>query len=88
MAVRRMAPALLPLSWVHSSLLSYGCMPYGASIVAFGLGYLNFAIVCLYVVQREYYCLWPGLIHLCYHMAVPRMVRVLLPLGWVMSSLP
>ena len=45
MAVRRMARALLPLAWLNSSLLSYGCTPYGASIIAFGLGYLIFAIV-------------------------------------------
>ena len=102
MAVRRMAQALLPLAWVNSSLSTYGCMPYGASIIAFGLGYLNFAIVWLYIVRREYYCLWPGFIHrcwceysclwlgfpqLCHRMAVRCMGRVLLPLAWVDSSL-
>ena len=63
MDVRRMARVLLPLAWFDSSLLSYGCTLYGVSIIAFGLGHLIFAIVCLYVVGREYYCLWPGLIH-------------------------
>ena len=70
MGVRRMARVLLPLACVTSSLLSYGSTPYGASITASGLGYLNFAIVWLYVVRCEYYCLWPGLIHLGNHMAV------------------
>ena len=86
MAARRMARGLLPLAWVNSSLLSYGCTPYGASFIAFGLGYLIVAIVWLYVVWREYYCLWPGLLHLCYHMAVRRMARVLLPLARVTST--
>ena len=36
----------MPLDRVISSLLSYGCLPCGASIVAFGLGYLIFGIVC------------------------------------------
>ena len=81
MAVRSMARALLPLAWLNSSF------PYGASIIAFGLGYLIFAIVWLYVVWREYHCLWPGLTHLCHHMAVRRMTRVLLPLAQVTSCL-
>ena len=49
-------------------------------MIAFGLCYHIFAIVWLYVVRREHYCIWPGLTHLCYHMAVRRMARVLLPL--------
>ena len=77
MAVCHMERALLPLSWVNSSFVSHGSTPYGASIIPFGLGYHNFAIVWLHVVHREFYCLWPGLIHLCYPMAVPRMARVL-----------
>ena len=81
MAVRCMARVLLPSSWVNSSLLSYGCTPYGASIHAFSLGYLIFAIVWLYAVWREYYCLWPGLPHLCHRMAARHMVRVLLPVA-------
>ena len=48
-------------------------MPYGASIIAFGLGYLIFVIVAMYVVWREYYCLWPGLRHSCNRIAVRRM---------------
>ena len=132
MAVRCMVRVLLPLARVDASVLSYGCMPYGAKIIAFGLSdlifaivwlhvvwreyfafrlgylffamvwryvvwreyyclwpglssiafglcYLIFAIMWLYVVWREYYCLWPGLIHFCYHMAVRRMARALLP---------
>ena len=81
MDVRRMARVLLPLAWVNASLLSYGYTPYGVGIVVFG-------IVWLYVVWEEYYCLWPGLTHFCYHMAVRRMARALLPLAWVTSSLP
>ena len=88
MGVCRMARALLPLAWVNSSLLIHGCAPYGVSIIAFGVGYLIFAIVWLYVVLREYYCHWPGLIHFCYHMAVRHMARASLPLAWVASSLP
>ena len=88
MAVRRTARVLLHLAWVNSSLLSYGCTLYGVSIIAFGLGYLIFAMVWLYVVRRKYYCLWPGSIHLCYHMAICDMAQVLLPLAWVTSSLP
>ena len=65
MAVRRTVRVLLPLAWVNSSLLSYGRMPYGTTIIAFGLGYVIFAIVWLYVVRREYYCFWLGLTHLC-----------------------
>ena len=57
-------------------------------MIAFGLGYLIFAIVWLHAIWHEYYCLWPGLIRLCYHVAVRRMARVLLPLAWVTSSLP
>ena len=87
MAVRRMARALLPLTCVNSSLLSRGCTTYGTSSIDFGLGYLNFGIVWLYVVRREYYCLWPELIHLFNQLAVPRMAQVLLPLAWVDSSL-
>ena len=79
-AVRRLARVFLPLAWVNSSLLSYGRTPYGASIIAFGLGYLMFATIWRYVVWREHYCLWP-LIHLCYHMAVRCLARVLLPLA-------
>ena len=88
MAVRRMAQVLLPLASAISSFLSYGCTPYGASIIAFGLGYLIFTVVWLYVVCREYYCLWPRLTHLRYHMAIRHMARVLLPLAWVTSCLP
>ena len=88
MAVRRMARVLLPLAWVNSSLFSYGRRLHGASIIAVGLCNLIFAIVWLYVVWREYHYLWPGLIHLCYHMAVRHMVRVFLPLAWVTSCLP
>ena len=86
MAVRRMARILLPSSWVNSSLLSYGCTPYGASIHAFSLGYLIFAIVWLYAVWREYYCLWPGLPHLCHRMAERYMARALLPLAWALLT--
>ena len=50
MAVRRTARVLLPLAWINSPLLSYGCTSYGASIIALGLGYLIYAIVWLYVV--------------------------------------
>ena len=57
-------------------------------MIAFGLGYLIFAIVWLHAIWHEYYCLWPGLIRLCYHVAVRRMARVLLPLAWGTSSLP
>ena len=32
------------------------------------------------------YCLWHGLSRLCYHLAVRRMARVLLPLAWAISS--
>ena len=64
MAVCRMARVLLPLAWVTSSLPSYSCMSYGASIIAVGLGYLIFAIVWLNVMWREHYCLWPGSHHL------------------------
>ena len=88
MAARRMARVLLPLAWVKSSLLSYGWTLYSTSIIAFGLGYLTFVIVWLYVVWREYYCLWPRLIHRCRHMAVRRMAWVLLPLAWLTSFLP
>ena len=88
MAVLGMVPALLPLAWLNSSLLSCGCARYGASIIAFGLRYLMFAIVLLYVVWRAYYYLWPGLIHLCFHMAIRRMAPLLLPLAWATSSLP
>ena len=86
-AVRHIARVFLNLAWFNSSLLSYGLTLYGASIIVFGLGYLVFAIAWLYVVRREYYCIWPGLIHLCYHMAVPCKARVLLPLAWVDTSL-
>ena len=55
MVLRRMARAISLLAWVNSSLLSDGCTPYAASTIAFGLGYLSFAIVWLYVVRREYY---------------------------------
>ena len=88
MAVRRMARVLLPVARANQSLLSYGCTLYGASINAFGLGYFIFAIVWLYVVWRQYYCRWPGLIHLCSRMAVRHMARVVLPLAWVTSALP
>ena len=89
MALRRTARALLRLAWVSSSLIVIIWLyPYGESIIAFGLGYLIFAIVWLYVIWREHYCFWPGLIHLCYHVAVPHMARVLLPLAWATSSLP
>ena len=87
MAVRHMARVLLPLAWVISFWGSYGCTWYGASMIAFGVGYLIFAIVALYVVWREYYCLWPGLPHLCNPVAVRRVARVLLPSAWVTSSL-
>ena len=75
MAVRRMAQVLLPLASAISSFLSYGCTPYGASMIAFGLGYLIFGIARLYAVRRRYYCLWPGLSHLSYRMAVRHMVQ-------------
>ena len=83
MAVRRLARMLLVFAWLKSSLLSNGRKPYGASIIAFGLDYLMFATVWRYVVWREHYCFWPGLIRLCYHMAGRRMARVLLHLAWV-----
>ena len=87
MALGRLARVVLPLARVNASLLSYGCTPYGASILAFGLGSVIFAVVWLYIVWPEYHCLWPGSIHLCYHMAVCRLARVLLPLAWVTSYL-
>ena len=40
-----------------SSMLSHGCMLYGASIIALGLGYLIFVIVWLCAVWHEYYCI-------------------------------
>ena len=86
MGVRQMAGVLLLSAWVHSLLLSYAYTPYGARIIAFGLGHLIFDIAWLYVVWREYFCLWPGLIHLCYHIVVGHMARVLLNLAWVNSS--
>ena len=88
MAVHCMAPVLLPLAWVDSSLLSYGCTLHGAGIIAFGLCNLILAILWLYIVWRQYHCLWSGLIHLCYHIAVCCLVRVLLPLAWVTACLP
>ena len=87
MAEGYMARALLPLAWITSSLQSYGCTPFGANILAFGLGYLIFAMILLHAVWREYYCLWPRLPHLCHRMAVRRMARALLPLAWLNSSL-
>ena len=59
--------SILPLAWVTSSLALYGCTPYVAIMIAFGLCYHIFAIVWLYIVQREHCCLWLGLTHLCYH---------------------
>ena len=50
-------------------------------MIAFGLGYPIFVIVCMHVLWHEYYCLWPGLPHLCDCMAVRRMARVSLLLG-------
>ena len=88
MAVRRMARVLSPLAWVNASLLSYACTLYDTSIKAFGLGHLSFVIAWLYVVWREYYCFWPGLIHLCSRMAARRVARVSWPLAWLTSSLP
>ena len=76
MAARRMARVLLPVALVNSSLLSHSNTPYGASIIAFGLGYLIVAILCLYVVWHKHYRCWPGLIHLCYHMNVRRVAPV------------
>ena len=64
MVVRRMARVLLRLARVISLLLSYARTLYGASIIALGLGDLVFAVARLYVVWRECYCLWLGLIHL------------------------
>ena len=49
------------------------------------MGYLIFVIVWLNAAWREYYCLWPGLSHLGYRMAVLRMARILLPLAWAIS---
>ena len=40
MVLRHMARALSLLAWVTSTLRSYGCTSYGASILAFGLGQL------------------------------------------------
>ena len=77
----------MPLAWATSFLLSYGCIPYDASIIAFGLGYLILAIVWLRIVWREYCCLWPGLPHVCHPMASSCMARALLSLAWVNSSL-
>ena len=79
MALRRLAQALLPLAWDNSFLLSCGCTRMARVLVSLAWVYLIFAIVWLYVRWREHYCLWPGLIHLCDHMAVPRKARVLLP---------
>ena len=71
-AVRCTVRVLSPLAWVNSSWFSYGRTSYAASMVAFGLGYLIFAIIWLCVVWFEYYCLWPGLVYLCFHVAVRR----------------
>ena len=49
-----MARVSLYVAWVNSSLLSHSNTPYGVSIIAFGLGYLIFAMVWLYVVWRDY----------------------------------
>ena len=87
MAVRHMARVILLLAWITASLQSYVCVSYGASIIAFGLGYLLLVILWLYVVWRQYHCLWPGLPDFCNCSAVRRMARVLLPLAWVTSSL-
>ena len=87
MAVRRMARVLLHLAWATSSLPSYGCTSYGASIIAFGLGKFIFVIIWPYAVWRRYSCFWPVLPHLCHRVAVRRMAQVLLPLAWVDSSL-
>ena len=86
MAVRRLVRVLLLLAWVTPSLQSYGCTSYGASMIACGLGYILFGILWLYVVWRQYDCLWRGLPDLCNRSAVRRMARVLLPLAWVTSS--
>ena len=87
-AVCRMARLLLPLAWVDSSLLSYGCTSYGASIIVFVQGQFIFAIVWLNVIWRDHYCNWPGLPHICHRMVVRRMPEIFLPLAWVTSSLP
>ena len=87
-AVLHMARVALPLARVNVSLSSYGCTPYGASIVAFGLGHLIFAIVWLKVFWPEHYCLWPGLPPLCNRMVVLRMAQIFLPVAWATSSSP
>ena len=56
MVVCRMARVSLYVAWVNSSLLSHSNTPYGVSIIAFGLGYLIFAILWLYVVWRKHCC--------------------------------
>ena len=43
---------------------------YGTRTVAFGMGHQVFDSAWLCATWREYYCLWPGLSHLCYRMAV------------------
>ena len=87
MAVLRMARVLLLLAWLTAYLQSYVCTSYGASIIAFGLGYLLLVILWLYVVWRQYHCLWPGLLDPCSRSDIRRMARVLLPLTLVTSSL-
>ena len=57
---RMQKTGLLPLAWAISPLLSSGCTPHGASIIAFGLGYLILVIVWLYAEWRERSYLWPG----------------------------
>ena len=86
MAVRRLVQVSSLLAWVTPSLHSYGCTSYGASIIAFGLGQLIFVITWQYAVWREYYCLWPGLHHLCHRMAERYMARALLPLAWALLT--
>ena len=87
MAVPCKARELLPLAWDTSYLPSYGCTFYGASIIAFGLDQFVFVIIWPYAIWCDHYCLWPGLAHLCHHVAVHRLARVFLPLAWVNSSL-
>ena len=87
MAVPRRTQVLLLSALVISSLLSYDCTLYGASVIGFGMGYHVFVITWLYAVRREYDCLWFMLSHLCCRMAVRCMARVSLRLAFVFSAL-
>ena len=69
-----MTRASLPLARVNSPLFSYGCTPYSASGIAFGLGYISLP---------SYGCALYGASTIAFGLA-----RVLIPLAWITSSLP